>query len=101
MTLKKFILSKVEELYPASNKPLTKILEKLEMATIEDLNFTSIVDESTDEAIERLRQIRLSRRTPVKKVSTQKTTSKQVKKQVTKKLNPNLAKELLDMIGDD
>ena len=71
------------------------------MATIEDLNFTSIVDESTDEAIERLRQIRLSRRTPIKKVSTQKTTSKQVKKQVTKKLNSTLAKELLDMIGDD
>ena len=71
------------------------------MSTIEDLDFTSIVDESTDEAIERLRQIRLSRRTPVKKVSTKKSTSKQVKKQVTKNLSKDLAKELLDMIGDD
>jgi len=71
------------------------------MATIEDLDFTSIVDESTDEAIERLRQIRLSRRAPVKKVSIKKTTSKQVKKQVTKNLSSDLAKELLNMIGDD
>ena len=71
------------------------------MATIEDLDFTSIVDESTDEAVERLRQIRLSRRTPVKKVSTKKTTSKQMKRQVTKKLKPTDALELLNMIGDD
>ena len=72
------------------------------MATIEDLDFTSIVDESTDEAIERLRQIRLSRRTPVKKPkSTKKSTSKAIKKKVAKALNPTLAQELLDMIGDD
>lgn len=71
------------------------------MATIEDLDFTSIVDESTDEAIERLRQIRLSRRTPVKKKSTKKSASKAAKQKVTKALNPESAKELLDMIGDD
>ena len=71
------------------------------MATIEDLDFTSIVDESTDEAIERLRQIRLSRRTPVKKVSTKKTTSKQVEKQATKKLNSKDALELLNLLKDD
>ena len=71
------------------------------MATIEDLDFTSIVDESTDEAIERLRQIRLSRRTPVKKVSTKKTTAKAIKKTVTKNLDKQSALELLDMIGDD
>ena len=71
------------------------------MATIEDLDFTSIVDESTDEAIERLRQIRLSRRTPVKKVSTKKTTSKVVRQKVAKALSPDMAKKLLDMIGDD
>ena len=70
------------------------------MATIEDLNFTSIVDESTDEAIERLRQIRLSRRAPVKKVSTPKTTSKQVKRQVTKNLNPTDVLELLNLLKD-
>lgn len=72
------------------------------MATIEDLDFTSIVDESTDEAIERLRQIRLSRRLPPKKKkTTKKATAKAVRKQVTQNLTPTLAKELLDMIGDD
>lgn len=71
------------------------------MATIEDLDFTSIVDESTDEAIERLRQIRLSRRIPVKKVVTKKSTSKAVRQKVAKAINPKLALELLDIIGDD
>jgi len=37
------------------------------MTTIEDLNYKSISDMSSDEAIELLRQIRLSRRTPIKK----------------------------------
>lgn len=71
------------------------------MATIEDLDFTSIIDESTDEAIERLRQIRLSRRTPVKKVSTKKSTSKVVKQKVVKALSLESVKELLEIIGDD
>ena len=70
------------------------------MATIEDLDFTSIVDESTDEAIERLRQIRLSRRTPVKKVSTKKATKVSTKK-ITKALDKQSALKLLEMIGDD
>ena len=64
------------------------------MATIEDLDFTSIVDESTDEAIERLRQIRLSRRTPVKKVSTKKATKVSTKK-ITKALDKQSALKLL------
>lgn len=71
------------------------------MATIEDLDFTSIVDESTDEAIERLRQIRLSRRTPVKKVVTKKSTAQVTRKKVTTALNPDMAQELLNIIGDD
>lgn len=71
------------------------------MATIEDLDFTSIVDESTNEAIERLRQIRLSRRTPVKKVTKKKATSKGVSKAVMKHLDKKSISELLDMIGED
>ncbi len=72
------------------------------MATIDDLDFSSIVDESNDEAIERLRQIRLSRRIPVKKtVTTKKAVAKQAIKQVSKAVTPDLAKKLLDMIGDD
>lgn len=71
------------------------------MATIEDLDFTSIIDESTDEAIEHLRQIRLSRRTPVKKIVTKKSTTQAIKKKITASINPDMAQELLDIIGDD
>ena len=71
------------------------------MATIEDLDFTSIVDESTDEAIERLRQIRLSRRTPTTKPkSTKSSTARKVQKQVIKNLDSDMAKELLKMLGE-
>ena len=42
------------------------------MANLESLNYESISDMSQDEAIELLRQIRLSRRTPVKKPKTTK-----------------------------
>ena len=70
------------------------------MSTIEDLDFTSIVDESTDEAIERLRQIRLSRRIPLKKTHvTKKAKSQAAQKQASKAITPELAKELLKMIG--
>lgn len=40
------------------------------MASLNDLNHPSITEIQTDEAIELLRQIRLSRRVPVKKVRT-------------------------------
>lgn len=43
------------------------------MSTLDDLNLTSITDMNTDEAIELLRQIRLSRRVPVKKTKSSKT----------------------------
>jgi hypothetical protein len=72
------------------------------MATIEDLNYESIVNEDVDKSIERLRQIRLSRRTPIKKVKTsKKATSKTVSKAVVKSLDKNSINELLEMIGDD
>ena len=71
------------------------------MSTIEDLDFTSIVYESTDEALERIRQISLSRRTPVSKPkTTKKSTATSARKQASKAITPELAKELLKMIGD-
>ena len=54
-----------------------------------------------DEALELLRQIRLSRRTPVNKPKTTKTTSKTVAKKATKHLDKTSINELLDMIGDE
>jgi len=65
------------------------------MATIDDLNYPSITDMSQDEAIEALRQIRLSRRIPVKKVSNKK--AKKAAKKIPK-LNQDQAKNLLDLI---
>ena len=50
------------------------------MSNLESLNYDSISDLSTDEAIELLRQIRLSRRIPLRKT---KTTRKVTQKKVT------------------
>ena len=47
------------------------------MANLDDLDRESITEVSQDEGIELLRQIRLSRRTPTKKVSTRKPSTKQ------------------------
>ena len=69
------------------------------MATIEDLDFKSIVDMSQDEAIEHLRQIRLSRRIPVKKAKSS-TKEAKAKSKAMPKLSPEQAKKLLEMIGE-
>ena len=66
------------------------------MSTIEDLNYPSITDMSQDKAIEALRQIRLSRRIPTRKVSNKKTSKKASKK--IPKINSSQAKNLLDLI---
>ena len=66
------------------------------MANLEDLNYTSILDMSNDEAIDTLRQIRLSRRTE-KKPST-KQTHKQITAKVTASLDANMAAELLRLL---
>ena len=66
------------------------------MSTIEDLNYPSITDMSQDEAIEALRQIRLSRRIPTRKVSNKKVSKKAPKK--IPKINSSQAKNLLDLI---
>jgi topoisomerase IA-like protein len=71
------------------------------MATIEDLPNKSISDMSTDEAIELLRQIRLSRRTMKASTARKKASTAKVKKATEKatKLTPEQAKKLLEMLG--
>ena len=67
------------------------------MATIENLGKKSLADLDTDEAIEMLRQIRLSRRTqkkPKKKSAAKKTT-----KAKKKDLTAAQAKKLLEILG--
>lgn len=64
------------------------------MADIEDLGYPSIADMQTDEALEMLRQIRLSRRTPTKssKITTKRSTA-------SVKVSTDQAAELLKLIG--
>lgn len=69
------------------------------MADLDDLGYTSILDMSNDEAIDLLRQIRLSRRVPEKKVSVKKLSQKQVIKKATSNLNSDMASELLKLLG--
>ena len=65
------------------------------MATLDDLNIPALTDMSSDEAIEYLRQLRLSRRVPVKKA---KSTTKKAK---AKMIIPTAeqAQELLRILG--
>ncbi len=68
------------------------------MATIEDLGKKSMADLSNDEALDLLRQIRLSRRTqkaPKKKSSY----TKAKKTQGSGKMSAAQAKQLLKMLG--
>ena len=70
------------------------------MSTIEDLSQKSISEMSTDEAIELLRTIRLSRR--VQKASSKKYTKKYTKKEAKVKssdLNKIQAQKLLKLLG--
>ena len=64
------------------------------MANLDDLTIPSITEMSTDEAIEMLRQVRLSRRIPVKK--TKKTTNGKAK--TAPKVNSDQANELLKIL---
>ncbi len=63
------------------------------MSTIEDLKIPSITEMNSDEAIEHLRQLRLSRRTPLKKVT-------KAKPKVVKKMSKTQASELLRLLGE-
>ena len=69
------------------------------MSTIEDLPQKSISEMSTDEAIELLRTIRLSRRT--QKISSKKYTKKYTKKEPKskKELTKAEAQKLLKLLG--
>ena len=68
------------------------------MATIEDLKVQSITEMSKDEAIEYLRTLRLSRRTPDKKksVSTKKKISQT---KAASKITKDQAADLLKLLG--
>ena len=66
------------------------------MATIENLGKNSMADLDNDEAIELLRQIRLSRRTAKPK---KKSTSKKYTKDKKKELTALQAKKLLEILG--
>jgi hypothetical protein len=69
------------------------------MADLEDLNYQGLTDLSNDEAIELLRQIRLSRRTPIKQ-QVKKTTPKQQRKaKQAPNVTPEQAAELLKILG--
>lgn len=70
------------------------------MATIDDLNIKSILNMDHDEAIEHLRQVRLSRRIPVKKTkskSASKAKSK-AKPKLSQTQAANLLKDLEDLV---
>lgn len=60
---------------------------------LEDLGYTSVSDMQTDEALELLRQIRLSRRIPKKATKTRKVNVK-----TTTKVDANQAAELLKIL---
>ena len=65
------------------------------MSDLDDLGITPITDMQVDEALELLRQIRLSRRTPVKKPP--KVVSKI--KQTNNAVSSEMAAELLKILG--
>lgn len=69
------------------------------MADLDDLGYVSIIDMQTDEAIDMLRQIRLSRRIPEKKVKTMKETTKQTTKKISATIDANTASEILKLLG--
>ena len=66
------------------------------MTTIDDLGYKSITEMSTDESLELIRQIRLSRLTPKK--PTKKATKKSKSKAVPT-VNADQAAELLKILG--
>lgn len=71
------------------------------MANLEDLKYKSISEMTTDEALEHLRLIRLSRRVPLQKSkskSTRKVTKKAVKVPVNA-MNAEQIEELLKSLG--
>lgn len=68
------------------------------MADIGDLGIPDLTEMGRDEAIEYLRQIRLSRRTPKAKP---KSVTKKAKAKAVPKLSANQAANLLKLLGDN
>jgi hypothetical protein len=69
------------------------------MADLESLGYTSIIDQFNDEAIDTLRQIRLSRRIPDRPKKAAKETKKQTTKRVVAAVDSSMATELLRLLG--
>ena len=69
------------------------------MADLEDLETKSITDMTPDEAIEYLRQIRLSRRTPEKKTKSASANAKSKQSAAAAKITSQDAKSLLKFLG--
>ena len=69
------------------------------MADLDSLGYKSIIDMETDEAIDVLRQIRLSRRIPDKPKKQVKETTRQTTKKVSAMLDSEMAAELLKLLG--
>jgi hypothetical protein len=69
------------------------------MADLDSLGYPSIIDMSNDEAIDTLRQIRLSRRVPDKKPKAAKETKKQTTSRVVAAVDSSMAAELLKLLG--
>jgi len=69
------------------------------MADLDSLEFKSIINMETDEAIDMLRQIRLSRRIPNKKPKAAKETTKQTTKKISAMLDSKMAAKLLNLLG--
>lgn len=68
------------------------------MANLEDFDYTSILDMSNDEALNTIRQLRLSRRVSEKKTTTRASNKKTISK-ITESIDSNMANRLLDIIG--
>lgn len=66
------------------------------MADLDSLGYKSLTEMSVDEGIELIRQIRMSRRVPVKKPK--KTTKATRKKKATPNVSSNQAAELLKLL---
>lgn len=70
------------------------------MADIDDLGYKSISEMTPDEAIEYLRQVRLSRRVPVKSRKASKAKSTKAKKAAVPKPTKSQASNLLKQLED-
>ena len=69
------------------------------MADLDSLGYKSIIDMETDEAIDTLRQIRLSRRVPDRPKKAAKESTKTTRKKAEAAIDPNMAAELLKLLG--